>query len=749
MKAIILAGGEGTRLRPLSCNKPKPMIRLFDRPLLEHIVLLLKRCGFTELCMTLHYLPKVIKDYFGDGRDWGVRIEYRTETQPAGTAGSVRACRDFAGNEDILVISGDAACSYDLRAMMEQHRLSGADATILVRKSDEPSEFGLVLADEDGFIGGFVEKPGPERVVSDLINTGIYVLSPDLLAAIPEGRSVDFGGEFFPKMLRSRRRLRVWQAEGYWNDVGSCEAYRATCRDVLDGLFPLPVSEGQALPCHAPCWISPEARVEPGAELGPYTVIGSGSTVHGGCRLSGCVLDGAYLQTGCVVENSVLSRGVKLGREVQIRSGCVLAEGVTVGDGSQLRENLRIWPGLVLPSGSILTEDLHCFGEAKPLRFRVGASLFGENRVELTPERLLRMGQGCGALRVGAAACGGYAGLLAESFLVGAASAGKKTFLMDAPSPAASAALSGVYDLDLNLYFRQDGGQTTVCVFDKDGLPVSRRVQRQLEGALSGAAYAAPTENCYARSLLTGTDEAYLAAALRASEGLDGKMFACPEGLLSRGLKQAGAEILPSGEGIPALIPSEDGFTLEVVDERGRVWPWDMLLCAWTAAEMQSGAQAVVLPYDAPQLAEQIAVEHSGTVYRLERDGEDARRLWRQAPWCRDALFLSVRMFSLLHRLGQLRFAEFMEGLPAYHRSEQVIQLTGADTPVLRSLSRDKGAETVNGIRLFRGEASATIRRMGGGALRILAESSKMEAAAEFCDSLQHRIRSLDSGNNS
>ena len=320
---------------------------------------------------------------------------------------------------------------------------------------------------------------------------------------------------------------------------------------------------------------------------------------------------------------------------------------------------------------------------------------------------------------------------------------------MDASSPAASAALCGVYDLDLSLYFRQDGGQTTVCVFDKDGLPVSRRVQRQLEGALSGAAYAAPTENCYARSLLTGTDEAYLAAALRASEGLAGKMFACPEGLLSRGLMQAGAEILPSGEGIPSLIPSEDGFTLDITDERGRVWPWDMLLCAWTAAEMQSGAQAVVLPYDAPRLAEQIAEEHSGTIYRLERDGEDARKLWRQAPWCRDALFLSVRLFSLLSRLDQPCFADFMDELPAYHRSEQVIQLAGADTAVLRSLSRDKGAETVNGIRLFKGEASATIRRMGGGALRILAESSKMEAAAEFCDSLQRRIRSLDSGNDS
>ena len=175
MKAIILAGGEGTRLRPLSICKPKPMLRLFDRPLLEHIVLLLRNCGFTELCMTLHYLPQIIQDHFGDGSELGVSIEYRTEAQAAGTAGSVLACRDFAGKDDVLVVSGDAACSYDLRAMMEKHRLSGADATVLVQKCSEPSEFGLVLTEEDGRVKGFVEKPGPEKIVSDLINTGIYV----------------------------------------------------------------------------------------------------------------------------------------------------------------------------------------------------------------------------------------------------------------------------------------------------------------------------------------------------------------------------------------------------------------------------------------------------------------------------------------------------------------------------------------------------------------------------------------------
>ncbi len=746
MKAIILAGGEGTRLRPLSMNKPKPMIRLFDRPLLEHIVLLLRQCGFTELCMTLHYLPQVIMEHFGDGSDLGVSIEYRIEAQAAGTAGSVLACRDFVGNDDVLVISGDAACSYDLRAMMEKHRLSGADTTILVRRSDTASEFGLVLAEEDGQIKGFVEKPGPERVVSDLINTGIYVLSPSVLAEIPEGRSADFGGEVFPKMLRLHRRLRIWEAEGYWNDVGSCEAYRMTCRDVLDGRFPLPIPQGRKAEVSGPCWISPEADVAPGSRLGPYAVIGGGSVVRGGCRVSGSILDGAFLEAGCTVEDSILAQGVRLGREVQLRSGCVLSEGVTAGAGCLLLEGVRVWPGVTLPAGSVLGEDqLHGPG-VRPLRFQTGGLILGEDELELTPEKLLRMGRGCPADRVGAAAGdGGYARLLAEAFLIGAGSAGKRTFFMDTALPAAAAAMTAIYDLEESLFCRREGSRTVIRFFDRDSLPLPRKDQRKLETALNAAAGAFPSERSRGFELLTGTEEAFLSAILRSCGGLDGRKLACSNDLLRSGLLRAGAEIVPPSDGVPELRLSGDGFTLSAVDEKGRVWPWNMLLCGMAAAELRCGADAVALPYDAPYLAERIAEDENGTVYRLERDGEDARKLWREAPWCRDGMTLALRLFSRLHELGgPLRLADFMDTLPEYHSREQVIKLDSADTTVLRMLSQDRDAETVNGVLLRQGEATASVRRHGIGELRILTESTSMEAAEEFCESLRRRIQKLD-----
>ncbi len=745
MKAIILAGGEGTRLRPLSANKPKPMLCLFDRPLLEHIVLLLRGCGFTQLCMTLHYLPRVIQDHFGNGNDFGVSIDYRTETEAAGTAGSVRACADFVGNEDFLVISGDAACSYDLRAMMEKHRLSGADATILVRRSREPSEFGLVLTEDGGVIRGFVEKPGPERVVSDLINTGIYVLSPSVLNEIPEGRSVDFGGELFPRMLKSGRRLRVWESDGYWNDVGSCEAYLATCRDVLDGRFPLPLPPSLRSSAEGPCWVSEEAHVAADAALGAYTVIGGGSTVEAGCRISGSVVDGALLQTGSSVVGSILSRGVHLQREVRVRQGCVLAEGVTVGEGSLLLENLRIWPGLTLPSGSVVREDLHRSEDSAPLRFQAGAAISGENAVSLTPERFMRMGRSCCGERIGASASGGsFASVLAEAFLLGAGAAGKRTFLMDSAQASSAAALSGIYGFDECLFFSQKGPRTTIRCFDRDGLPLSRKEQRKLESGMTDTGNPVSPDRSRVFELLSGTEEAVLASALRGCGTLHGLRIACSPGLLQRGLLLAGAQVVPPEDGVIRLSLSEDGFTLRAEDENGRTWPWQMLLCAMTAAELRSGIREVVLPYDAPDLAERIAREENGTIYRLDRDGEEARSLWRTSPWCRDGLTLVLRLFSRMRASGdRTGLADLFASLPEYHCTEESMQLGEKDTAVLRKLSGDKTVEAVSGIRLHEGDCTATIRRAGGGELRILAESCSMEAAEEFCASLRSRIRKL------
>ena len=747
MKAIILAGGEGRRLRPLSFNVPKPMIPLFDRPLLEHIVLLLKSCGFTELCMTLHYLPEVIRRRFGDGSGYGVRIEYRVETEAAGTAGSLRACADFIGGEDFLVIGGDAACDYDLRVAMEKHRISGADATLLLARCRTPGEYGLVLTSEDGQIRGFVEKPGPERICSELVNTGIYVLSPSVLAEIPADRSCDFGGELFPRLLKERRRLLSWEAEGYWNDVGTCRAYMQTCRDVLDGRLRLRLPEA-GIRTAGRAWISPEAAVSPDVQPGPYTVIGAGSRIGGGCRIVGSVLHGAAVGSGCEITGSILSPGAVLGKNTILREGCVLGEGVRIDAGSLLRENVRIWPGVTLGENSLISESLTENGSVWEPAFLEGGTLAGSAGGEITPRRLLQMGRSISNGRAGAAAAGGaYARLLADAFLIGVGTVGSRGFRLDASLPAAAAAAGPVYGLDTVLFVLQQGSRVFLRFFDEAGLPIDRKRQRALAAAAVDDCSAELPEDSRSPMTLTGSDEIWMADALRAGGSLRGLRLSCNSRILQEAFGRSGAEIAAPAEGVLHLELSDDGFGFSAVDEKGRRHSRDRLLCALTQAEFLGGAQAVALPYEAPSLAEELAAEAAGTVYRLERDGEDARRLYRHAPWCRDGLTAALRlMFLLQTKQAFPSLAAFMDTLPDYHTRESVVRVRSDDAAILHRFSRLQDAETVSGVRFRDGETTATIRRLGPGMLQLITESLRMEAAEEFQASLRDMITAWDEG---
>ena len=234
VKAVILAGGEGTRLRPLTSNTPKPMMPLVNKPMMEHIVNLLAQHGFDEIVVTVAFLANQIRDYFGDGSDFGVTMRYATEDSPLGTAGSVRNAADEL-DDTFLVISGDVLTDIDLTAFVKAHRDAGASASIALKHVDNPLEFGIVITQPDGTIERFLEKPTWGEVFSDTINTGIYVLEPEVFDFIPDGEVVDFSGDVFPALLDDGHTLHGHVADGYWEDVGTLEAYIRAHTDVLDG----------------------------------------------------------------------------------------------------------------------------------------------------------------------------------------------------------------------------------------------------------------------------------------------------------------------------------------------------------------------------------------------------------------------------------------------------------------------------------------------------------------------------------
>ncbi len=234
MKAVIMAGGEGTRLKPVSSDTPKPLVSLCGRPVMEHIVLLLKKHGITDICCALKYRPEEIEGYFGNGEKWGVKMQYRVETEALGTAGGVKNCGDFYDGEDFLVISGDAICDFDLSDFIEQHEKRRPAVSIALYPHPEPLRYGLALCGRDGCIHSFIEKPDWRRVVTNLVNTGIYIISPSAMSHVPEGEVFDFAKDLFPLLLREKQKLFGYTADGYWCDIGTPKSYYQCCVDALE-----------------------------------------------------------------------------------------------------------------------------------------------------------------------------------------------------------------------------------------------------------------------------------------------------------------------------------------------------------------------------------------------------------------------------------------------------------------------------------------------------------------------------------
>lgn len=244
MKAIIMAGGEGKRLKPITGSTPKPLVPLCGRPVMEHIILLLRRHGITDICATLKYRPDDIKNYFGSGEKLGVRLEYRIEQTALGTAGGVKNCADFYGSEDFLVISGDAACDIDLSNLIAEHQRRSPAATIALCPEPEPLRYGLALCDREGFIRSFIEKPDWRHVVTNLVNTGIYIISPRAMEHVPENEEFDFAKDLFPRLLDEGEKLLGVPCDGYWCDIGTPKSYYECCADALSGKLKIELDGG-------------------------------------------------------------------------------------------------------------------------------------------------------------------------------------------------------------------------------------------------------------------------------------------------------------------------------------------------------------------------------------------------------------------------------------------------------------------------------------------------------------------------
>ena len=542
MKAVVMAGGEGTRLRPLTSNQPKPMVPIVGKPCMEHIVELLRRHGFTEIIVTVAFLPQAIRSHFGSGESLGVEIEYSVEESPLGTAGSVKlACRET--DEPLLVISGDALCDIDLRKLVEFHEARDAAVTIGLKSVDNPLEFGIVVTDEDGRVERFLEKPSWGQVFSDTINTGIYVIDPEVLRHVPAGQPYDFSKQLFPLLLEMGRPLYGYVCEGYWQDIGNLDQYRQANFDALDESVEVEipgirlrgnvwVGEGVDIDdletVEGPVFIGNYCRISPGASLGAYSVLSSSVTMREGARVTRSVIDTAtYIGRSALVEGAIVGRRCDIRGHVRVHEGAAVGDEVTIGAESVVMPEVRIYPNKEVESGTHLLESVIWESRTTARLFEKDV-VAGLVNVDLTPETAVRLAAALGtALKRGSRAVGSREDseaceLVERAMIAGLNSTGIDVADLQVMPAAVGRHLLKTSNYDIGFHVGTSNADTEVLqirFFEQPGIQITPALQKELEknfhrSELRRAAYAevgsveypARVREGYAQDLLARLD---------------------------------------------------------------------------------------------------------------------------------------------------------------------------------------------------------------------------------------------------
>lgn len=500
MKAVIMAGGEGSRLRPLTCDRPKPLVPICNRPVMAYILDLLAFHGVREVFVTLGYMPEPVTSAFGPAYR-GMAMHYLVERTPLGTAGSVAALRERL-DEPFFVLSGDALTDLDLTAMMRFHREAGAVATLAMSRVERPLEYGVILTDRRGRIRRFLEKPGWGEVFSDTVNTGIYVLEPAALDGVPAGRPYDFSRHLFPALLRLGVPLYGVEPPGYWCDIGDPGAYRQSSLDLLTGRLRFDPPGTEAVPgvwvageppagvlLEGPVLIGPGCRLEPGARLEAGVVLGQNCQVRREAVLRESVLwDEVEVGAGALVMGAVCCQGARVGARAGLFPGAVAGPGCEVGEQATVAPGVRLWPGTAVAAGAQVEQTLtrSPLWSGRPMRQgrlvgRLGEDLFAESAVRSGSAFAAALTE-AGPVLAGADR-DAASQLLRQALVCGLLAAGRDVWL---PPPGAwpvTAHLITLRGAAGGLHVQTAEGRSRVRFYGADGRPLVRELERQLEQA--------------------------------------------------------------------------------------------------------------------------------------------------------------------------------------------------------------------------------------------------------------------------
>ncbi|MCL4510398.1 MAG: sugar phosphate nucleotidyltransferase [Bacteroidetes bacterium] len=516
LKAVIMAGGFGTRLRPLTSKIPKPMVPIMNKPMIEHIVRLLVKHGINEIVVLVFYHPNAIKNFLKDGSQFGASIQYVKADADYGTAGSVRNAYELLQDSRILVISGDVLTDFDLKKAIEFHESRKSKATLVLTRVNDPLQFGLVITEKDGKIVRFLEKPTWGEVFSDTVNTGIYVIEPDVLEMVPYRDEYDFSKELFPQMLKQKMPLYGYAAEGYWRDVGNLNEYIEAQLDCLDGkvsvtvdgklfnfngakiIAPSDFQFPQSLSARGTVIIGNNVTLGDDVELAD-TIIGDNSSIDSSSSIHRSILwDNVHIGSRSKITGDVIGSSTIVNEQVEIEENVFISDDCIIGKRAHIRPNVKLWPKKVLDAGATLSRSLVWEDKWLSAIF-TDARVTGTSNIEMNPEFAAKLGASFGSLL----GPGKYAvcsrdsdtvsRMINRALIVGFMSSGTNVYdLRSEPIPIvrhelrSGKAAGGVhvrkspFDPDL----------TDIIFFDADGRDLSTSKARAVERLFFGEEYA-------------------------------------------------------------------------------------------------------------------------------------------------------------------------------------------------------------------------------------------------------------------
>lgn len=803
MKAIIMAGGKGTRLKPLTCSKPKPMVYLANNPVMTHTIELLKKHGITDIGVTLQHMSSHIMDYYTDGKEYGVNLKYFIEEIPLGTAGSVKNAQDFL-DDTFLVISGDGLTDIDLQKAIEFHRQKKSLATLILTSVTNPLEYGIVVTKETGEIIKFLEKPTWGEVFSDKVNTGMYILEPEVLNYIPDKTFYDFSKNLFPLLMDKRKTLNGFNGVGYWCDIGNCQAYLEAHVDILREKVSTYLPYKEYLP---KIWVGDNTEIDPSAQLNAPLVIGDNCYIGANTAIG----PHSFIGNNCIIgdfssiKRSVLWNGIQIGKRAALRGAVICSnvnikndvsiyEGAIIGQECTLNENCiikpgsKIWPGKKIEEGAVLKDNL-VWGT------KLSRSLFGSNgikgqlNIDLYMGQILQIGSAFGSTinsslgKIGISSDGTVASkTVKQALTTGLQIVGQQVYDLGKLTLPICRFTVNKGNLDGGIYvqFSPEDNFIRITFLNAQGANISKGLEKKIENAFNSDDFRyVPHEKIKDIIVLEKIYDFYFESLRNYIKvKLDFEVIlTCPSNRLSQSignlLKDLGCVVNVVGEEEFAAFAGgnkkvdiamkfdKQAEKVALLDEHGKVINRDKFKVLLASILFNKHKKMVfVASIDEPSILEGLAQNYDSNVLRCKTDlSHRMESMLNQGEYGQEQFFMEFDgIYAVLNILdflskNQLSLSQVINKLPKFHIYRDVLncpwEIKGK---ILRSLlegSNEACSETVEGAKFMHPQGQILILPDSERPLvNIISESNLMEIAQEISGGYRDKIQNLISNNN-